>query len=732
MRFFSEAKPGEDVLSGLCDSSDPQKGMTLLVWRAADDGEPRIIATGSYLAINSTDAEFAVAVDDFFQGKGLGGLLLERLSVLAASHGFTRFNAFTDARNQGMLETFRHSGFELREEFQDGMVEVHLSVKPGKASFIHASQRDRLFTKSSLRPFFAPKSIAVIGASRDPAKPGHRIFMTILRQQFQGVVYPVNPLARQISGVKAYPTAADLPDPVDLAILAVPRDQVLATVDQCAQRGIRALIVLTAGFAERDDQGRVLQEALLARVRDHGMRMLGPNCLGLVNTDPGIQLNASLTTLVPGRGHLAISSQSGALGMALLRLVQNQHLGISSFVSTGNKADVTGNDLLYFWEDDPDTHVILLYVESFGNPRRFGRIAREVSRRKPIVCVKPNRRDQPHDHIAVQALFKQSGIIRSQTLDEMLDVAALLSTQPLPAGPRFTIITNSHGAAMLCRDTAEAEGLCHVGLEDLSASATPQDYILEMQKVVQSGTTDALIMIYLPVGENDVSSFIEMLSASAPANLPVLLVLMTPAGTRMTWNLPSGSYPGYVFPESAAHALAAAAHYRAWRDAPPGMIPDFDDADIERARQLIREQPAGNLPQAVAAELLASIGLHSTPHPDACADVNIEVNQDPVFGPVMAFSLSGYHHDMLNDSSFRIIPLTDLDAANMVESIRAFPLLAHSGAHRETLHEIILRISLLAEELPEIVHLRLAPVRLSATPGTFFIGQTLIDLSDRA
>jgi acyl-CoA synthetase (NDP forming)/GNAT superfamily N-acetyltransferase len=726
MRFFCEAKPGEDVLAALCDSTNPQSSMTLLVWRTVDDN-PRIIASGSYIADGPTAAEFAVAVDDAFQGKGLGGLLLERLSVLAASHGFTRFNAFTHPGNHHMLETFRHSGFQIREEFQDGMVEVHFSVTPGEASAAHAGQRDRLFTKASLRPFFAPQSIAVIGASRDPTRLGHRLFMTILRQQFHGVVYPVNPQASQVSGVKAYPTAADIPDPVDLAIIAVPRDDVLSVVDQCARRGIRALVILSSGFAESDDTGRALQEQLLARIRNHGMRMLGPNCLGLINTDPEIRLNASMSFIVPERGGIAISSQSGALGMTILRLAQKRKLGISAFVSMGNKADVTGNDLLYYWEDDPATRVIVLYLESFGNPRRFGRIAREVSRRKPILCVKPSRRAQ-QDDTAITALFHQSGIIRMLNLEEMFDVAALLSTQPLPAGPRFSIITNSRGAGVLCRDAAEAEGLENTSFNDLTADASLDDFALSLQQAMASDTHDAVIAIYMPIGEHDPASFINMLER-IPRPKPILLVLTTTEGASAIAHLSSGPIPAYLYPESAARALAAAAHYRTWRDAPPGMIPDFDDANFNAIHELLAHAPDGIADPALTGKILTHAGIITTPVDDVAAEVMIEINQDPVFGPVLSFSLAGYHRDMLNDVAVRMVPLTDLDAAGLIKSIRAFPILHASGAHLETLQEIILRASLLIEEIQEIEHLGLGPVALSRQPGIYHIRQSLIRFS---
>jgi acetate---CoA ligase (ADP-forming) len=727
MRFFSEAKPGEDVLAGLCDSSDPQNGMTLLVWRSAGAAEPRIIATGSYLAAAPHTAEFAVAVDDAFQGKGLGGLLLERLSVLAASHGFTRFSAFTDARNHAMLETFRHSGFQLREQFEDGLVEVVFSVEPGEASAAHARQRDRLFTKASLRPFFQPQSVAVIGASRDPARLGHRIFMTILRRHFYGVVYPVNPLARQVSGVKAYPTAEDLPEPVDLAIIAVPRDEVLTVIDQCARRGVRAVIILSTGFAEADDTGKQLQQELVERVRGYGMRMLGPNCLGLINNDYQTGLNASMAVDVPPPGNIAISSQSGALGMALLKLAQSRRLGISAFVSMGNKADVTGNDLLYYWEDDPAAQVILLYLESFGNPRRFGRIAREVGRRKPVICVKSGRHADPGEESVLRALFQQSGVIRMKTIEEMFDVAALLSSQPLPAGPRTIIITNSRGAGLLCRSSAESSGINIAELMEISTETDTTRYREALTAASADASMHALILIDIPVTPRAQTIFHELADAITTANKPVLLVTMHGDASSSIMTIGGQPFPAYLFPETAARALAAALRYRTWRDAPAGVIPDFEDTDFSAAHAILKH---GELSEEDAAHLLACAGIRSQPVTTPAIEVDIEVHQHPFFGPVLSFSLAGLHRDVLHDVACRMVPLTDRDARELLHGIRARPLLESSGADLDALTELILRVSLLAEEVPGITRLHLASIALDRGNVSHHIGKSLIHVSE--
>lgn len=746
MRFFSETKPGEDTMLNLCDSSDPGRGMTLLVWRYAD-GAPRIIATGSYIADTGNSAEFAVAVDDAFHGKGLGGLILERLSMLAASHGFLHFNAFTHVNNASMLDVFRNSGFQLREQFEDGLVKVDLSLLPGEESVVHAARRDRLFTKASIRPFFYPRSIAVIGASQKPDSVGHRILKSILMQQFSGVMYPVNPNTSNVSGIKSYPTAEALPEPVDLAVIIVPRDEVDKVVDSCAKRGVRAIIVVTSGYAETGEEGRQRQQALLDKVRGYGMRMLGPNCLGVINTDPEIRLNASLSSDQPKAGKVALSSQSGALGMALLKLAGRRNIGLSMFISMGNKADVTGNDLLYFWEDDPSTDVILLYLESFGNPRRFGRIAREVSRRKPIVCVKSGHyRSSPEEH-AVTALFQQTGVIRMQTLEEMFDVAALLGAQPIPEGRRIGIVTNSRGAGVLCADACAANGLNGTvpdPILDLTADAKPEDYKHAVGAVLDSPQRDAVIIIHTPIFPSPPEPVLDAVCDAMALSRensgkvkPVIMVMMTENLSGSIVRHGAQLFPCYQFPEKAAHTLAAVIRYREWRDTPPGFIPDFEDIDIALIRKFIRDKNVrhenGVMKGPMARQLLQTAGIQSAEtSKGAAVAVELEVNQDPLFGPVLSFSLAGYHRQVLGDITYRTMPLTDLDAQSMVESIRGFPLLREGDSDLAALQELILRLSFLIEEIPEIETVRLAPVYVYPKGLGYSVGNPLIQLSSGA
>jgi acetyl coenzyme A synthetase (ADP forming)-like protein len=866
-RFFSASLPGPELIASLCDSSDPRSALTLLVTRVGD-GQPHIIATGSYLAKNQQTAEVAFAVDEDLRGKGLGTLLLERLALLAVRHGFTRFWAVTHADNRAMLSVFRDSGFAVEERSDRGEIDVDLSVVPSEASVARLELRDRIATTASLLPFFRPRSVAVVGASREPSHIGHRIMEALVQNRFQGPVYPVNPKATVVGCIRAYPSVRDLPEAVDLAVVAVPPAAVASVVDDCAARGVRALVVITAGFAEAGAEGAELQRKLVEKVRGYGMRMIGPNCLGLLNTDPAVRLNASFAPVVPPPGRVAMSSQSGALGLAILAAARRFHLGFSSFVSVGNKADVSGNDLIQFWEEDANTAVILLYLESFGNPRRFAPIARRVSRRKPIVAIKSGRTRAggraagshtaalAASDTAVDALFRQTGILRADTLEEMFDLALALGSQPLPGGRRVGIVTNAGGPGILCADACEAGGLvipefsaplkaklagflpaaAIVGNPvDLIASATAPHYRQVVEAVLTSGEVDSLVVIYIPVGLVETEAITRAVGEAVTAaragypksqipnpnseiaapsdfgfrnadlsGVPVLACLMAEVA-RIQLEFTGEQIPAYAFPEAAARVLSKVAAYADWRAQPVGVIPDYDDLDVSAARAVCRKALAERAPRqngcwlsaeetrtvlsAVrlpvasggvartaeeAADLAQRLGfpvavklasrqlVHKTevggvylnlsdapavhrafraihdrlerdhqldamegvlvqPMFSGGVEVMVGVTQDPLFGPVIAFGLGGIHVEILADVCFRVTPLTDRDAADMVRAIRGYRLLeGYRGAPAADLpaiEEVLLRVSRLVEEIPEIGELDLNPIFV-LSPGT--------------
>jgi succinyl-CoA synthetase alpha subunit/GNAT superfamily N-acetyltransferase len=389
-RFFTPTEPSNAVIERMADSTDPHRAFTLIVHRLRSESLLPV-AIASYIAIDPDVAEVAFAVDDAFQGKGLSTLLLERLAIRAAQNGFEKFHASTLSDNSPMLEVFRDSGFAIRSKTTAGVIELQLSLTPSAEGVRSAEHRDRLATAASLAPMLTPRAVAVIGVSRDASGIGRRVFDALRAGGFNGAIYPVNQQVDALEGIHVFRSARDLPAGVDLAVVVVPAAAVLRVVDDCAGAGVKSLVVISGGFAESGEAGRVLQHELVERVRNHGMRMVGPNCMGLVNAGSAVRLNASFSPIMPPAGRVALLSQSGALGIAILELARERHLGLSTFISVGNKADVSGNDLLQYWEGDADTAVILLYLESFGNPRRFARIARRIGRNKPIVVVKAGR-----------------------------------------------------------------------------------------------------------------------------------------------------------------------------------------------------------------------------------------------------------------------------------------------------------------------------------------------------
>ncbi len=577
--------------------------------------EERIVAVGRYdrLEDDPEAAEVAFVVEDAHQNRGIGSQLLQHLTNYARSHDVGAFRAFVLADNHGMLRMFRNSGYRLTRELTEGVYSVEFPTEPSDESRAVEQEHEKRAVAASMMPLFYPASVAVIGASRNPRSIGGRLFHNLLRARFTGPVFPVHPEANVVNSVKAYPSVTDIPDPVDLAFVVVPARHVLDVVDQCAEKGVKGLVVISAGFGETGDEGRDLEERLVRKVRSAGMRMVGPNCMGLLNTDPKVTLDGQFGPVFPPAGNVAMSSQSGALGIAILDYARQLDIGISTFVSVGNKADVSGNDLLLYWEEDPNTDVILLYLEDFGNPRRFGRLARRVSRRKPIVAVKSGRSSAgaraASSHtgslasldVAVDALFRQAGVIRTGTLEELFEVTALLANQPIPEGRRVAVLTNAGGPGILAADALEASGLElpelsddlrarlgeHLAAEastrnpvDMIASAGPDAYRACLGVLLQSDEVDAVIVIYIPAapeGSEEIARAIAGAAAEHAGRKTLLSVYMSSAGAPAEFGAGDVRIPTYPFPEPAAHALGAAADYGAWRRSPEGDLVTFDD-----------------------------------------------------------------------------------------------------------------------------------------------------------
>ncbi|MEX2355473.1 MAG: GNAT family N-acetyltransferase, partial [Thermaerobacterales bacterium] len=657
-RFLYRISPSR-AASGTSPGSGADRRQTLSVVMLRGADRPEIIAVGSYAADSRPgEAEMAIAVEDAWQGRGIGTLLLERLAMEALRNGIHTFRAITGVDNRRMLQVLRNSGFRVQEQSADGVRAVTFSVQPDPASISRQEMRDRAATVASLTPLLMPRAIAVIGASRNPAAIGYRVLQNLVSGGFQGPVYPVNPHAAAVGSIHAYPSVEDIPGPVDMAVIAVPSDRVLETVDACATKQIEALVVISAGFAETGEAGRQLQDRLAAKVRGHGMRMVGPNCLGLLNTDPQVSMNASFAPAFPAGGRVAMSSQSGALGLAILQYAEDVGLGMSSFISVGNKADVSGNDLLQYWEEDENTDLILLYLESFGNPRRFARIARRVGRSKPILAVKGGRTAAglraagshtaalAASDVAVDALFQQSGVIRADTLDDMFDTANLLAHQPLPAGKRVAVLTNAGGPGILCADACESAGLVLPPLSDATqaklaeflpaaaslenpvdmiASAGIDAYRRAIPILLADSEVDSLVVIHIPVGMSDVGQVAEALYAGVDAARgdgvdaakPVLACVMEPRGRPSAMNGPEGQrqIPNYRFPESAARALARVTEYAVWRNAPEGMLVDLPGIDLSTVKDIVAAAgPAGGwLSAGDTRRVLTAMGMPVLP-----------------------------------------------------------------------------------------------------------------------
>jgi acetyl coenzyme A synthetase (ADP forming)-like protein len=567
------------------------------------------------------EAEVAFTVDDAHQGRGVGTILLEHLAAVAKDNGISRFVAETLPTNQRMLRVFREAGYDDHASFEDGVIKVVFSITPTDQSIAAMQEREQKAAAKSVRRLLTPTTIAVIGASRQPGSIGHQIFRNVLAGHFTGPVYPVNPTAHQVASVRAYPTVLEIPDQVDLAVIVVPAPEVPAVLDQCIAKQVAGVVIISAGFSERSADGARAERQLVAAARGNGLRLVGPNCLGVVNTDPAVSMNATFSPVAPTPGRIGFVSQSGGLGVVILDQMTRRGLGLSTFVSAGNKADVSANDLLHYWDDDPNTDVVLLYLESFGNPRAFARIARRLSRRKPIVAVKGGRSPSGDRAAtmhtgalpvsspagAVDAVFLHSGVIRVDTLEELFDVAQILATQPLPPGRRVAIVGNAGGPGVLAADASEAAGLEVPELTeptqeqlktlfgrdapirnpvDLAPTATPADFQHALDAVLADPTIDTAIAIF----SAPLAPFMEQIGPAitkAAANHPSKPVLASVLGSRVVMEGGPRAVPSFSFPESAVRALARVERYAEWRARPEGSVPPLDGIDVRAARLLV-------------------------------------------------------------------------------------------------------------------------------------------------
>ncbi|WP_200800317.1 bifunctional acetate--CoA ligase family protein/GNAT family N-acetyltransferase [Jatrophihabitans endophyticus] len=708
-----------------------------------------IIAVGRYERYpDIDDAEVAFVVADAHQGRGIGSVLLEHLAAAAREIGLRRFIAVVLAENTGMIRVFREAGYETTRHIEYGEVTLEFTVDETATTERVMREREQRAEARSIARLLRPRSVAVVGASNDDGKLGNAMFRNLLRMSPDAPLYPVNPDARHVHGVRAYASVLDVPDEIDLAVVAVPAASVPGVVEECAQRGVRGLVVISGGFGERGsdpderDAGRSAQRRLVASARSHGMRVVGPNCLGVVNTEPGVRLNASLAPLPPLPGRVGFFSQSGALGVTILGEAARRGLGVSTFVSAGNRADVSGNDLLQFWETDERTDVVLMYLESFGNPRKFARLTRRLGRTKPIVLVKSGTATAPVaglaqttamevPEISTRALIEASGVIRVETVSGMFDIALLLSTQPLPRGDRVAVVGNSTAIGVLVANSCAAEGLRLTRLDDVGVEAGAAAFAQALRTAVDDPDVDAVAVVFVPPllqgAGDEVAEAVR--SVAEGSDKPVLSTFLGFEGVPDVLAgigddaPPRGSVPSYPSPERAVRALARAVRYARWRFAEPGTLPVFTDVDLAAARDVVHgalaESPSGrSLSDDEALRLAGSAGITpSLEHPTDTVGVELAVFDERSFGALVSFGIGGVATELLGDTAYAAVPLTGLDAERLIASPRAAPLLSgyrgNAPCDTGALADLALRLSVLGDALPEIAECRLTVL---ATP----------------
>jgi acetate---CoA ligase (ADP-forming) len=648
-RFFSGAPNLKEAARRAAISDLPERCNLVAIVGA----EPTIVAQAGYVRDEGDQAEVAFAVADAFQGRGISTILLGQLAEIAHAVGISTFDAAVISENHRMIAVFRESGFNVSTHAQAGVIELEFPTSLRPEAIERFARREQIAAMAALEHVLAPGSVAVIGASRKRGTIGAELFHNLVLSGFNGPVYPVNPSAPVVQSVVAYPTVLDIAGPVGLAVIAVPAIQVVETARQCAKKDVKSLVVISSGFAESGEEGARRQADLLAVCREAGMRLVGPNCMGVINTAPDVSMNATFGPATPPRGRVGFMSQSGALGLAVIDYAKSLDLGLSWFISAGNKADLSGNDVLQYAETDPHTDLVLLYLESFGNPRKFARIARRVARTKPIIAVKGGRSTagakatSSHtgallsaSDATVDALFRQAGVIRTDTLAELFDVAALMANQPAPSGRRVAIITNGGGPGILCADACEAEGLIVPALPDevvaglrlflppeasvrnpidMIAAASAADYRRVIQTVAASDSIDAIIVIFIPplvTQPGDVAGAIRDAAEALPRPIPLVTVFMSAHGVPDELKGANVSIPSYQFPEDAARALARSAVYGEWRQRPEGTVPDFPDVRPDEAAGIISSALATGARWLTAEEtqqLLSCYGIPLAP-----------------------------------------------------------------------------------------------------------------------
>ncbi|MEU2338181.1 GNAT family N-acetyltransferase [Streptomyces sp. NPDC013172] len=824
----------------------------------------RIGADGTPASAPADEAEVAFLVQDAHQGRGVASALLEHIAAVARERGIRRFAAEVLPANSRMIKVFTDAGYTQKRSFEDGVVRLEFGLEPTDRSVAVQQAREQRAEARSVRRLLAPGSVAVIGVGRAPGGVGRSVLGNLRDAGFTGRLHAVNRAfpedLKEADGVPAHRSVRDIAGPVDLAVVAVPADHVPDVVTACGEHGVQGLVVLASGYAESGPDGRERQRELVRRARTYGMRIIGPNAFGVMNTADDVRLNASLAPEMPRPGRIGLFAQSGAIGIALLSRLHRRGggvtgtTGVSTFVSAGNRADVSGNDVLQYWYDDPETDVVLMYLESIGNPRKFTRLARRTAAVKPLVVVQ-SAGSAPQGHAVratrlpyatVSALLRQAGVIRVDTITELVDAGLLLARQPLPSGPRVAILGNSESLGLLTYDRCLAEGLRPARPLDLTTGATAADFHRALARALADESCDAVVVTAIPaigegpVGDAELAQALRSAAESVPGK-PVLVVHVelgglaealsaagrtapqaettapgTGAGTHPVPPaevLPTAvrhSYsrliPAYPAAERAVRALAEAVKYAQWRReaAEPGRVPEYDDIDEKGAAELVGALSAAGQGLTLGVEetcaLLGRYGIPvhralPAPSPDAAVraardlgypvalkataphlrhradlggvrldladeeqlrrayaelaqlfgppeelrpvvqrmaprgvDTVVRAVIDPAAGAVLSFGLAGAASQLLDDMAHRLVPVTDRDAASLVRSIRTAPLLfgwrGSAPVDTPALEELLLRVSRLVDDHPEVVAVTLEPV-VVARRGVSVLGATV-------
>lgn len=792
-----------------------------LVATAGDD----IIGVGRYDRLGeSLSAEVAFNISDRYQGRGIGSVLLEHLAAIAREIGIEKFTAEVLPQNRKMLTVFKEAGYEVTHRVEDGVVELSFAIEPTEHSKAVALSREHRAESRSMHTILFPERVALVGASRREGSVGGMVLANILRSGYRGDLVAIHPEAEQLQGVPAYRALTDVPGPVDLAVVVVPAEQVQDVVRDCAAAGVKALLVLSSGFAEAGGDGVQLQDQLRREVRLAGMRLVGPNSFGLINNHPDVQLNASLAPIVPPRGRLGLFAQSGALAIAVLASAARRGLGISVFASAGNRADVSGNDLMQYWIDDSGTDTVGLYLESMGNPRKFSRIARQLAMVKPVIVVssgvssiaappghRTRRTKVPPQ--AFDALLRQAGVLRVENIHQLFDVAQLTSHQPLPSGNRVAVVGNSDALGAISASACLSWGLevTH-GPISLPPQASAQEFAQALETAFSDPDVDSVVAGFIPplvTLDEDVTAAVR--SVVARHQKPCVATFLGMRGVEggLTYEDRDGTeriVPSYAMPEDGIRALDAVTRYAQWRArdrgvpvAPAGVdrlraealidgvltaSPDGRALTCDEAQELLEAYgirlwpavPVESVEEAVAAaeRLTYPVILKSTSpvvrHQPGIAGIRsdltdaeavrdafeslsqrlgpladgtfvvqrmavpgvscvLRAQEDPLFGPVVSFSVAGPPTELLDDVAYRVPPLTDVDVRDLVTSVKAAPLLAgHRGAapvHQAALRDLAARLSVLADDHPELASVELNPVN-AWTGGVDTLGAEIV------